>query len=175
MNPPVPEDLLELWSDYQFIKSCDSIIGHFSDGDGSTNAPAEHMMRHWFEFLVQSPQLLRFLQVRWLAGEVQGWPITFNNLRVLLGVSWDDMRPIICPLRSSLESADDREENLRALSWVASCRFHMSSNWTTRCRDLARGLIRLLKEPDSLRIWYVDHFLRKSRYDVPITHKGSAT
>jgi hypothetical protein len=109
-SQPLPEDLIQLWEDYQFMDYCEQIwIQHrepevtWSDRD------------HCSQILSQAcPSLIRILQaIKFLH------PKSYSHLfhiHFLLDFSWDELRKAICSLRSLIH---DEEELFMKLLIVA--------------------------------------------------------
>jgi hypothetical protein len=92
-SQPLPEDLIRLWEDYQFMHSC-SLIWHRGRKLEVISADQNRCCQI---FSRAAFPLIRILQVIRLLSQDQD-PLLFI-IHFLLDLSWDELRTVICSLR----------------------------------------------------------------------------
>jgi hypothetical protein len=109
-SQPLPEDLIQLWEDYQFMNYCEQ-IWYRNRGLEVTCLDRDHCSR----ILSQAPSLIKILQViKILQGDIT--PPLFQ-IHFMLDFSWDELRTAICSLCSLV--CDEEEGFLSKLLNVA--------------------------------------------------------
>ncbi|KAF8190934.1 hypothetical protein K438DRAFT_1970687 [Mycena galopus ATCC 62051] len=108
---PVDKDLVRRWEDYYFMSLCDDAWDpNPEENDQQWNTLCD-------DVLVQlSPQLLHILYAAKVLPTICD-QCCLARIHFLLGISWDDLREAICPLRGLL--GDDLEE----LQDLRTCNF----------------------------------------------------
>ncbi|KAJ7245802.1 hypothetical protein C8J57DRAFT_1361740 [Mycena rebaudengoi] len=163
-NPP--EDLVQLWEDYQFMDSlqnhiCEVLNSPQTDDNGSCLSAED------FQMLSQCALLPRILQVYILG------PINYMSLfkiHHLLDISWADLRAAMCPLRYITGRAD--REGMRRLLWFVAQ--HLSPEITIGqlSLELAQGCVKLMKRGK----WHFNLtvpwgcFIRSSPHSLELLH-----
>ncbi|KAJ7241308.1 hypothetical protein B0H12DRAFT_1133663 [Mycena haematopus] len=137
--PRVPDDLVNLWEDYEYMSFCvETICTAKSD-------PTPNTMSLFFaQDIVQVAGLLRLLQVLLLVDDATR---CLRQIRLLLGVTWDDLKTTICALRS-LIGRDDKAMRELANHVLDGSFFGEAYPWPSLSRDLARRLIRIVSVCD---------------------------
>jgi hypothetical protein len=108
---PMDEALIRLWEDYSFMSLCDEAWDPTpQDDDQEWNTPCDDTL------LQLSPQLLRILYASKALPDICEQRC-LARIRFLLGLSWDDLRKAICPLREIF--GDD----LEGLQELRTCTF----------------------------------------------------
>ncbi|KAJ7220878.1 hypothetical protein GGX14DRAFT_432353 [Mycena pura] len=153
---PRPEDLIQLWEDYQFILLCDE---SWTPSDLTKRQPSSYHT----EPAQVSPQLIKVIHAVTLLLNVSDsdFPI---RVSVMLGISWDEMRATICPLRRILGNNKARLHDLQTCIWKQALGQRSDSNFLLL--ELARGGLRAVRsmvlgrwvDKQLIRGW--DFFLR---------------
>jgi hypothetical protein len=101
-SQPIPEDLIQLWEDYQFMDYCEQ-IWYQGRELGVTSSDRDHCSQI---LSLASPSLIRSLQaIRFLQG---CWRLTLFRIHFFLNFSWDKLRTAICSLRSFIHDKEER-------------------------------------------------------------------
>jgi hypothetical protein len=135
---PLPAHLVHLWEDYTFMALCDDVWD-----------PAESRdTRQWsnsYQILSQTPpQLIRILSVyRVCPSMSKEGPRFLLQIRLLLGMSWEELRLPICALRVIL--GNDRERLRRLLTANLDDTVWGAFDYKGLLIELARGSLRLLE------------------------------
>jgi hypothetical protein len=92
--------------------------------------------------LLQNPGMLRFLQVMLLVHDVsvQG---ALPQIRLLMGLTWDDLKTTICALRPIIGRDNNKTQELVNHLLEGLC-FGEFYPWPMLSRDLARQLLPML-------------------------------
>ncbi|KAJ7041047.1 hypothetical protein C8F04DRAFT_187773 [Mycena alexandri] len=106
ISRPIPEDLIQRWTDYQFMLLCGAIWSK----NGTTRRRVKTSRRHTHrlrEFLSQAPPaLIQILFVHKIDAIVGVFRHSSHgsifNIRRLVDLSWDDLRATLCALRETI-------------------------------------------------------------------------
>ncbi|KAJ7856192.1 hypothetical protein B0H14DRAFT_2753104 [Mycena olivaceomarginata] len=107
----VPKDLIQRWEDYQFMQLYEHFQSNvmFKVQTGrwmpSSESDCQKILRSCRKLLPQSPHLIRFLQITGLLIPDGGCP-GLLDLRVIVHLSWEDIRGCICSLRPLVTGSD---------------------------------------------------------------------
>ncbi|KAF8129130.1 hypothetical protein K438DRAFT_878746 [Mycena galopus ATCC 62051] len=118
-SQPLPEDLIHLWEDYRFMERCEAIW--LKQGHHSINHQLEDQ-EHSFRILSQAtPSLLPILRA--IASRVFLMKYMARYLltgtRLLLNLSWDELRTAICSLCPLIPTSDMEKivKNVFRIAW----------------------------------------------------------
>jgi hypothetical protein len=94
---PLPEELIHCWEDYKFMGRCE-------EAWIQTELPNVHIYRNWDSIMSQmSPQLIRILYIYKVYPHNRfGVHSLLVRIHLIMGISWDELRAAICPLREIL-------------------------------------------------------------------------
>ncbi|KAJ6467900.1 hypothetical protein C8R45DRAFT_475606 [Mycena sanguinolenta] len=129
--PRVPADLVRLWEDYDYMTFfSDEIYTVKSDPPPKTISLLP---------LLENPGMLRFLQVMFLVYDpfAQG---ALLQIRLLMGLTWDDLKTTICALRPIIGREENKIQELVNHLLDGLC-FGEAYPWPRLSRDLARQLL----------------------------------
>ncbi|KAJ6543274.1 hypothetical protein DFH09DRAFT_1173782 [Mycena vulgaris] len=108
---PVDEGLVSLWEDYSFMSLCDEAWDPTPEEDDQEwNTPCDDTL------LQLSPQLLQILYASKVLPDICE-ERCLVRIRFLLGLSWDDLKKAVCPLRGIFE------DDLEGLQKLRTCNF----------------------------------------------------
>ncbi|KAF7369733.1 NACHT domain-containing protein [Mycena venus] len=130
----MPEGLIHLWEDYSFMGLCDEAWSGFESTD-------EQQSDICHDILTQtSPQLIRILYA-YRALSTAGMPTLYwylFRIHFCLGLSWEELRAAICPLRTLL---DDDEARLREVlgAFTSDHPFSVTVDLNSLFLELATG------------------------------------
>ncbi|KAJ6568472.1 hypothetical protein B0H19DRAFT_1133357 [Mycena capillaripes] len=132
---PVPEELIQLWHEYTFMALCNQAW----TGTQWTNEQPSDIIHN---ILAQtSSQLIRILTAyRLLAVDRHYIVGNLFRIHVFLGVSWEELRAAICPLRNLL--GDDEARLRQVVKAVTSGRSFGQVNSNSLFLALAKGSLR---------------------------------
>ncbi|KAJ7639639.1 hypothetical protein DFH06DRAFT_1099092, partial [Mycena polygramma] len=161
---PIHRDVVQIWEDYEFLRSCDSIIANACrDEHGSGEGPSDvNELRN-----VISAPLLAIFRTYWLAGEALGLcthratnpshvlfmqfvpfkSTNFYHVRSLLGMSWEDIRLVARVLRGRPKEFVQDVVRLARPSSKASWP-DGASEWPLLWGRVACGWLQVLKRID---------------------------
>ncbi|CAK5279294.1 unnamed protein product [Mycena citricolor] len=123
---PLPTELIQLWNDYAYLNHFHSIVNDFDFDQAPNRTNASFASLDW------DPELIRLLRVSVMLPALT----PLFPFRVLLGMSWDELRKAACSLRS----VDDASlASLWRLAWQDP------SSWDGVFRDVALQSIRTMK------------------------------
>ncbi|KAF9077700.1 hypothetical protein BDP27DRAFT_1441740 [Rhodocollybia butyracea] len=133
---PAPEDLIQLWEDYKYM----SFIAWTLDPPFMWRPPNEISLPCAHHILSQYPRLLHFLCILMLLRNS-----SISVTRLLLDISWSDLRSTVCGLRSIIgedeEMVIDLCNHLRHPSFTGEI-----FPWPSVSRYIARRSIHIAKE-----------------------------
>ncbi|KAF8187281.1 hypothetical protein K438DRAFT_2019536 [Mycena galopus ATCC 62051] len=136
-NPP-PEDLIQLWEDYVFMESWDTLC----DDPGSSKKPQSTTFN---DALAQaSPQSIRVLYVSKLFLNVSallGYRLA--RIHLLLGLSWGELRAAVACLRGLL--GDNAIPVHKLMNFNSDAVFLQSLDSSSLLLDLAKGSLRAMQ------------------------------
>ncbi|KAJ6511521.1 hypothetical protein C8R47DRAFT_1095334 [Mycena vitilis] len=141
---PRPSQTIQVWEDYSYMAFFHSTVNDF-DFDEEPDMFSASELRAEGEILLRHPQLIRF--------------------RVLLNVSWEDLRTIVCALRPVFGRNDAALIQLwRSLQDPTFAR--AIAPWSTVFRDLAHQSIRMMRAAyiGTIPMEVVGYWLEWGRY-----------
>jgi hypothetical protein len=133
---PVPTHLIHLWEDYRFMLWCGSVWRSTLEEEDEGTTP-ESQNNHQ-QLLQMSPRLLGILHAFKLVHIVDSPPSLFEA-RLLLNLSWPEMRMEICPLRGAIGETESGLGELILSASVPILARQFRSEFTMR--DLAKSCI----------------------------------
>lgn len=149
---PTALGLIQVWEDYQFIAICDEVWTSFmpeSDDCRNLRRTSSKIQNSSQMLLRGSPQLVRILcayrAIYCLAIVIHApFDVPLFRVRLLLDLSWDELRKAICPVHTIMGTDWDGLRQLLSsrLDPGPSSNFHCDSIlW-----DLTSSTLRLLKQ-----------------------------
>ncbi|KAF7378246.1 NACHT domain-containing protein [Mycena sanguinolenta] len=133
--PGVPADLVELWEDYEymsfFVEEFHSAMFH--------TTPNKSSVLPTLDIVFQIPGMQQLLQILMLA--MMNVSLCLREICPLIGLTWDDLKNIICALRPIIGRDVNNIHGL-ADHMLHGSFFGEIYPWPTPCCDLARHLIR---------------------------------
>jgi hypothetical protein len=143
-SQPLPEDLIQLWEDYQFMAYCEQIWidAQFEDRQFEVTSSDRD---HSYQILSQaSPSLIRILQairfIPWDGLIPSGY---LFKIHFRLDFSWNELRTVISSLRSLIH--DEGEELMRKLLIVSLDPTLFPVHFDLIMHDLACGSLRVIQ------------------------------
>jgi hypothetical protein len=139
---PRPVELIALWEDYEYLAFFHSNVSDFDfddEPDADTFSAAEsNALLH--TILLRCPALIRLLRVSMVLPALT----PLFQFRVLLGVSWDELRAVVCALRPILSR--DAKALMQLWTPLQNSRFAREvSPWPTVFSDLACQSLRIAR------------------------------
>ncbi|KAF9077801.1 hypothetical protein BDP27DRAFT_490228 [Rhodocollybia butyracea] len=135
---PVPGGLIQVWEDFKYMTFIERTFNGILNGSPIIKM-SSLFARH---LLSQSPEALHFLRLLVLPSSGTS---SISVIRLLLGVSWSDLRSTISYLRSIIGEDEELFTDLcnytRELSFTGE-----SFPWPSLSRDLARQSIHIGKD-----------------------------
>ncbi|KAF7364354.1 NACHT domain-containing protein [Mycena sanguinolenta] len=138
--PSVPEDLVQLWEDYEYM----SFFVQTVSAAKSDPTPSPTSQYSAEDILSRVPELLRLLQVLLLVVDTTG---CLRQIRLPLKITWNDLRSTICALRPMI----GRDDGI--VGELVNHLLHRSFGgetypWPSLSRELARELIHIVSACD---------------------------
>ncbi|KAJ6496324.1 hypothetical protein C8R45DRAFT_985607 [Mycena sanguinolenta] len=134
--PQVPEDLVQLWKDYEYM----SFFVQTVSTAKSAPSPPSTSQYSAEGILSQVPGLLSLLQALLLVVDTTG---CLRQIRMLLQLAWDDLRSTLCALRPIIGSDHEMvRELVNHLLHRSVC--GETYPWPSLSRELARKLIQIV-------------------------------
>ncbi|KAJ7857643.1 hypothetical protein B0H14DRAFT_686406 [Mycena olivaceomarginata] len=114
---PLAGDLIQLWEDYHFMLHCEEVWVNLLWFSSDIQVTAQDRDQAYWILLLVSPSLIKILQ----ATEVifpESNSILFR-LHIIFNFSWEELRAVICSLRSLLPPEGDRIlQAIYIVAWI---------------------------------------------------------
>ncbi|KAJ7266135.1 hypothetical protein C8J57DRAFT_1718130 [Mycena rebaudengoi] len=173
---PVPREVIQWLDDYMFICSYEPVNWPNIDQNTPLSLQSIRQLQAQMdssvtidacrEALLRTPQLLRIFQLCQLLQSTHFGGLGFPAMRIVLDLSWDDMRAVIRSLHE-ITAEEPTEVPIMSLTLNTLCQENAIQSLV--CKDIACGFIRLVQQmgkPNvNVSLW--GQYIRSSPHSNP--------